>query len=420
MSFFGTVKTTSNFPSHKIHFMRKTEALLTGFLEHIFSVVNQNLLGNRIASSLFGDFFPIVHTSSYQTMKKFPTFVKAIGILNEYYTACDNDGWKQMNNPIPLPSGSIIIDQVQDLEGKDNWLPIQYENGIVQKPLHPSAHLVRHVISDTDAHKILDEYQSYFDAITDDERDKEYRAVYEKSLMLTDKEKIIAEFWAGGPMTLKPPGFWNFFLYVMCTNKQIPYEEIVRNFFLLNASLFETGLCVWTKKYEIVQERPIQHIRRTINESISNFYFNDITTSKLWLPYQERDFVTPPFPDFVSGHSSFSGAGSQIMIHLFGDDLLSQPLKIEGEHMVLLSPIFETKCDEVVDLTCINVYPKSSNIVPGVTPTQMINLEYTSWTQMALEAGLSRLYGGIHIASSNYPGTQVGKLVANSVLKQFA
>jgi hypothetical protein len=420
MSFFGAVKTTSNFPSHKIRFMRKTEGLLTGFLEHSFRTVNENLLGNRVSSSLFGELFPIVHTSSYQSMKRFPVFVKAIGILNEYYTACDNDGWKQMNNPIPLPSGSIIIDQVQDLEGKDKWLPIQYENGTVQKPLHPSAHLVRHVISDTDAHKILDEYQSYFDAITDDERDKEYRNVYEKSLNLTDKEKIIAEFWAGGPMTLKPPGFWNFFLYVMCVNKPLSYEEIVRNFFLLNASLFETGLCVWTKKYEIVQERPIQHIRRTINESISNFYFDDITTSKLWLPYQERDFVTPPFPDFVSGHSSFSGAGSQIMIHLFGDDLLSQPLKIEGEHMVLLSPIFETKCDEVVDLTCINVYPKCSNIVPGVTPTQMINLEYTSWTQMALEAGLSRLYGGIHIASSNYPGTQVGKLVANSVLKQFA
>ena len=108
------------------------------------------------------------------------------------------------------------------------------------------------------------------------------------------------------------------------------------------------------------------------------------------------------------------------MIHLFGDDLLSHPLTVEGEHMKLLSPMFENKHDDVVDLSCINVYPKSSGILPGVVPSTMVNLEYTSWTGMALDAGLSRIYGGIHIASSNYPGTQVGKLVSNSVLKQFA
>jgi hypothetical protein len=114
MSFFGKVRTTPDFPKHTILLPRKTDSLLTSILEYSFSLVNAKLLGNRIPSSTFDDLFPIVRTDSYQALKRMPVYKRMTDILQSYYDARDNDGWKQMNDPIPLPEGVLIENQVQD------------------------------------------------------------------------------------------------------------------------------------------------------------------------------------------------------------------------------------------------------------------------------------------------------------------
>jgi hypothetical protein len=417
LSFFRkykSTKTTRDFPTHNVIINDSNEAFVA-LIEYTFNRMNGDLFNITLD---FAKLFPIVNTYKYGILKKSVYYKRMTEILNTYYVARDNDGWRQINAPRPLPYNKTLkINQVQDLSGIDKWIPLEFPNGRVQTPLNPSAENVSHVLDNPT--NILDEYERYFNMISDEERHKEYLAVYHKSLNLTDKEKIIAEYWAGGPSTLKPPGFWNIFMYAVCKNKKLDFVTAVHHFFLLNASLFETALCAWNQKYKHFQERPIAHIRRTVNEPISNFYFPEITTSRLWLPYQERDFVTPPFPDFVSGHSSFSGAGCEVMTQLFNDDLLDLDLHIDGSLMYLLSPIFEHgNCDEVVDLTCINIYPKSSTTIPTV-PAQMVTLRYNSWMDMAIEAGISRIYGGIHLESSNYPGLQVGKIVSKRIIEQF-
>ena len=65
---------------------------------------------------------------------------------------------------------------------------------------------------------------------------------------------------------------------------------------------------------------------------------------RYWLPYQELNFVTPPFPDFVSGHSTFSSTSAKLFCYMFGTDIidLTNP-SINNDIINYLSPILENK-----------------------------------------------------------------------------
>jgi hypothetical protein len=183
--------------------------------------------------------------------------------------------------------------------------------------------------------------------------------------------------------------------------------------------MFQSGICVWNIKYDLFEQRPIQHIRGSMEPvEMENYFFPDITTSKLWLPYQTRTFVTPPFPDFVSGHSSFSASACEVFSRTIGDCMLTQNLQVEGSKLVVLSSLFKTYYDKIMSLTCINVYPGTSDVV-STDPTKMINLQFNTWNNMAIQAGESRIYGGIHIASSNYPGMIVCKKICADLFAHF-
>jgi hypothetical protein len=415
--------TTKDFPKHSLYFNKN---ILYDYviLEYAINDINLKLLNHKLDSFNFIEWFNL-NTNSYNIFKQrnFRALNKIYDILNQYSEIRDNDGWKNANTPIELPNGNFHIktEEIQnDIPINGKWCPLNI-NGINKNPLHPSINLISKVI-DKDYYT---EFETYYNNITQDEKNDEYKQVFQKSLTLTDEEKTIAEFWAGGPKTIKPPGFWNFFLYVyyynIISSKDIfnISSKIVLNFFILNASLFQAGLCVWNAKYKIFEQRPIQFVRNMEEENITNFYFQDITTTKKWLPYQERNFVTPPFPDYVSGHSTFSSVGCEILNKVIGENLLDKNLKIEGSKLKILTPIFNNSYDETLQLTCINVYPKTSTVVNNKYPTKMVNLRFNTWTDMSIQAGISRIYGGIHISSSNYPGMIVGKMIVKDMLTNF-
>lgn len=414
---------TKNFPSHSV-FLQNKQFMHYSLLEFIINDVNKKLLNNKLDSFNFLEWFNL--NSSYISYKNSysKSLNRAYGVLTEYSTILDNDGWKLVNTPIDLPNGNfhITTEQIQnDIPSNGKWCPLNV-NGVNKAPLHPSIHFISKVI-DND---YFTEFETYYNNITQEEKDSEFYEVFKKSLTLSDEEKSIAEFWAGGSNTIKPPGFWNFFLYVyyynIYTTSNTSFDvssKVIKDFFILNASLFQAGLCVWYAKYQIIEQRPIQYIRKMTEEAITSFYFGDITTTKKWLPYQERNFVTPPFPDYVSGHSTFSCVGCEILNKLIGENLLDKNLKIEGNKLKVLSPLFKNEFDETIQLTCINVYPKTSTIIENVYPTKMVNLRFNTWTDMSIQAGLSRIYGGIHINSSNYPGMIVGKMIVEDVLNEF-
>jgi hypothetical protein len=104
-----------------------------------------------------------------------------------------------------------------------------------------------------------------------------------------------------------------------------------------------------------------------------------------WLPYQAVTFPTPPFPDYVSGHSTYSAAAARIL-ELW------------------------TRSDHFGD--AVTLPEGSSKIELGVTPAHPVTLRWQTFTEAANEAGISRRYGGIHFRAADLAGRLLGRIVA--------
>jgi len=105
-----------------------------------------------------------------------------------------------------------------------------------------------------------------------------------------------------------------------------------------------------------------------------------------WITYQRRTFVTPAFPAFISGHSTFSRAGAEVLTALTG------------------SPYFPGGLGEYVA-------PKDTFLTFEKGPTAEVRLQWATYYDAADEAGQSRLWGSIHIAPDDFAGRRVGPLV---------
>ena len=51
-----------------------------------------------------------------------------------------------------------------------------------------------------------------------------------------------------------------------------------------------------------------------------------------WQPYQASTVVTPPFPEYISGHSIFSAAGAEILKRFTGSDNFGNSVTIQAGH----------------------------------------------------------------------------------------
>ncbi len=105
-----------------------------------------------------------------------------------------------------------------------------------------------------------------------------------------------------------------------------------------------------------------------------------------WITYQRRTFVTPAFPAFISGHSTFSRAGAEVLASVTG------------------SPYFPGGLGEYVA-------PKDTFLTFEKGPTTDVRLQWASYYDASDEAGQSRLYGSIHIPPDDYAGRRLGHLV---------
>ena len=105
-----------------------------------------------------------------------------------------------------------------------------------------------------------------------------------------------------------------------------------------------------------------------------------------WITYQRRTFVTPAFPAFISGHSTFSRAGAEVLTSLTG------------------SPYFPGGLAEFVA-------PKDTFLTFEKGPTTEVRLQWASYFDASDEAGQSRLWGSIHIPPDDFAGRRMGHQV---------
>ncbi len=209
---------------------------------------------------------------------------------------------------------------------------------------------------------------------------------------LTDRQKVIAEYWAGGPSTETPPGQWTAITEFVSLRDRNSLDEDVKLFFAVSQALLDASIAAWDAKVAFDYARPISAIREAYKQhSIQAWAGPELGTRWIsgrdWIPYQELDFVTPPFPEYVSGHSCFSAAAAQVIRSFTRGDKFN---------------------------AAVNVPPMSSTI-ERYTPRSTVSLTWATFSEAAEQAGLSRRYGGIHFASGDLAGRRLGRRIGELV-----
>jgi hypothetical protein len=128
----------------------------------------------------------------------------------------------------------------------------------------------------------------------------------------TAEQTEIAKFWADGTGTFTPPGHWNQIAQNVAVQKGNSLLDNARLFALLNISLADAGIAAWDAKYQYDFWRPITAIQKADTDGNAN-----TIADANWQPL----LTNPPFPEYVSGHSTFSGAAETILTSLLGDNV---------------------------------------------------------------------------------------------------
>jgi hypothetical protein len=209
------------------------------------------------------------------------------------------------------------------------------------------------------------------------------------SASLTDQQKMIAEYWALGPGTEQPPGKWNVFAQFVSERDHHSIDEDVKMFFVLTNAIFDAGVAAWDAKREFDSVRPVTAVPYLFHgQQIRSWGGPGKGTVSMdggdWIPYQPSTFPTPPFPEYISGHSTFSAAGATVLALFTGH-----------EH-------FGDTATFAIG---------SSEVEPGLSPAKPVKLSWKTFHDAADQAGISRRYGGIHFRSGDLVGRTVGDLV---------
>src|SRR2546428_8771711 len=221
------------------------------------------------------------------------------------------------------------------------------------------------------------------------------RALLDISAGLTDEQKMIAEYWADGPHSELPPGHWDLFAqYVSRRDHHGAHkpglDADVKLFFALTNAVFDASICCWDNKRAFDSVRPITALRylmrgQPVRAWGGPYRGAQVIRGEDWFPYQGATFPTPPFPEYSSGHSTFSAAGAEILGLFTGSDR------------------FESSATFTAG---------SSRIEPGFTPSHDVTLSWPTFKAAADQAGISRRYGGIHFEHADLDGRAAGRLVA--------
>ncbi|MEM7212559.1 MAG: Ig-like domain-containing protein, partial [Pseudomonadota bacterium] len=214
------------------------------------------------------------------------------------------------------------------------------------------------------------------DTITDDAYANDLervRALGEaESTDRTDDQTQIARFWADGAGTETPPGHWNRIAAQVSEAEGLSLSQSAELMLKLNLALADAAIAAWDTKFTYDFWRPV-----TVLSEGGRVDATQIVADPDWDPL----LTTPAHPEYVSGHSTYSGAAATVLTDTFGED-----------------------------------YTFSDN---ATTTSGEITRDFDSFWHAATEGGESRIFGGIHFDFSNVTGLALGTEVANWVLQSF-
>lgn len=266
-----------------------------------------------------------------------------------------------------------------------------------------------------------------------------------------DFARVLAEFWADGPRSETPPGHWNVLANAVSDHPGFEkrfagrgpilddLEWDVKLYFALNSALHDAACAAWSLKRYYDGWRPISAVRfqgeagQSSDPTLPRYNVNglplipdlvelvtkettqaggrhegiapntvvirawpgqpaDPTNSysgvrwiqpNVWVPYQKRTFVTPAFPGYISGHSTFSRSAAEVLTAITGSEFFPGGMgRFAAPARTYLS--FERG------------------------PTESVELQWGTYFDAADQAGVSRIWGGIHPSVDDLTGRKVG------------
>ena len=223
----------------------------------------------------------------------------------------------------------------------------------------------------------------------------EVKEVVDLQANLTNEQKALVEFMRDGPLSVQQAGHWLKFAMNVSVRDHHTTDEDVKMFMLTEVAAMDAFIACWDTKMHYDFARPY---------ALVHYYFKDKQINgwagtekgwttfpgQEWRPYSPDDFLCPPFPAYVSGHSTVSGGCAEVLRLFKGDDFFGEEVKWVPGHL--------TEPKNVGDTVIIKM------------PT---------FTETANMAGISRVLGGYHIQADNVEGLALGRKVGNEVWRWY-
>jgi hypothetical protein len=222
--------------------------------------------------------------------------------------------------------------------------------------------------------------------------DQEVNEAVLQSAALTDLQKVRVEYWADGPTSETPPGHWCVFAQAISRARGHSLDQDAKLFFALANAELDASIASWNAKRRWDYVRPITAVRtRKAGQLIlawgGPYRGTRLIRGENYQPYQPATFPTPPFPEYVSGHSTFSSAGARVLQRFTGSDLFGARLTVRSG---------------------------TSRVEPGATPLLPQILTWPTFSIALDEAGRSRRQGGIHFLDGDFNGRTLGTSVGQN------
>jgi uncharacterized protein DUF6851/vanadium-dependent haloperoxidase-like protein len=222
---------------------------------------------------------------------------------------------------------------------------------------------------------------------------------------LTPEQKAIVEFMRDGPRSTGQSGHWLRLAQMVSARDRFQLDDDVKLFFSVANVAMDAFIAAWEAKRYYDTSRPWTLVR---------YYYagkeirgwggpgKGVTTlpAEEWHPYSPRTFVTPPFPGYVSGHSTVSAASATVLELFTGHEAFG-----ETEHRragVLTEPGFDCAAIQKVD----------GRLPIGAAADCDVALSLATFPATAEMAGISRVMGGYHIQADNIEGLKLGRQIA--------
>jgi hypothetical protein len=289
----------------------------------------------------------------------------------------DTTGYQPVNTP----------DEVLDL---DRWQPLRLPSGTVQTWATPHWYRVTPFALRSAAQFRPDGPVAHVDERGRPNRAylRQAREVLRDSRRLDDRSKSIAAYWWDGPSTELPPGHWCLLARYVSRRDRHSVDQDAKMFFALTGALLDASIAAWDAKRAYDSVRPITAIRELYRDRTVLAWGGPGRGTRSirggdWLPYQPPAVVTPPFAEYVSGHSTFSAAAAEVLASFTGGQRFGFSVTI----------------------------PAGSSMIEPDVPARPVTLSFRTFADAADQAGRSRRYGGIHFRDGDLDGRELGRRV---------